>query len=172
MIVVYSSIHIFHSCISHPFYGLKTSPILQSHVIIVFIRYIATPSNHIFFRMAYPMLFAVVSQRFRATNQPYPNPFLFPQLHTVHPNCNQLKRGIPSHLIITCDHRTFASPVTIALKRVITSEFSVSHRTLARQTNDHRTLGRRTVALSRHLLPLHFSAAYHRTLASAVTIAL
>ena len=57
--VAYPSIHIFHSCISHPFYRLKTSPILQSyyprfcraseakrHLII---RSIATPPNHIFF---------------------------------------------------------------------------------------------------------------------------
>ena len=75
-LVAYPSIHIFHSCISHPFYRLETSPILQSHVIPVFIRRIETPPYHIFFRMA--MLFGVVSQRFRATNQPYhkpPSPF-------------------------------------------------------------------------------------------------
>ena len=75
--VAYTSIHIFHSCLSHPFYRLETSPILQSHVVPVFIRRIATPPNHIFLRMA--MLFGVVSQRFRATNQPYHKPpFLSP----------------------------------------------------------------------------------------------
>ena len=73
--VAYPSIHIFQSCISHPFYKIKNTQFLQSHVIPVFIRSIATHPDHIFFfRMAYPMLFGVVSRRLRAANQPYPKP--------------------------------------------------------------------------------------------------
>ena len=42
-------------------------PFLQSYVFPIFIRSITTPPNHNYF-------FRVVSQRFRAANQPYPNP--------------------------------------------------------------------------------------------------
>ena len=94
--------------------------------------------------------------------------------HKERRNRSHKKRRIRSHKerriwthnewrIRSHNNRTFASPVTIALKRDVPSHFRV--------TFDHRTLARHTIALSRHLLPSHFSAAHHRTFASAMTIA-
>ena len=81
--VAYPSIHILHICISNPFYRLETSPILQSHVIPVFIRRIAPPPHlPYFFGMA--MLFGVPSSNVLEPqiNRSI-NPLPFPQLHVV-----------------------------------------------------------------------------------------